>query len=173
MPQNSDSIAIKRNIWNWLALDIQLDVFQCLRAYDLYRNGRFVSRQWYNVIEQHKGMLPKFRKLMDCSEQNRLIVSNEERRQRRYDMWRAEERAKRIRRNLMWTYLLLSFLSFIAVLLAQPISAEQIAAKMLLLMEPIFWIIFMSLHVADIVLTAWHFFPNIAVVRALRDILCC
>ncbi|KAI1702229.1 hypothetical protein Ddc_17222 [Ditylenchus destructor] len=130
MSKTSDSIAIKRNVWNCLALDIQLDVFQCLRAYDLYRNGRFVSRQWYNVIEQHKGMLPKFRKLMDCSEQNRLIEINEECRQRRYDMWKAEERAKRIRRNLIWTYLLLGVLNFIAILLAQPISAEQIAAKL-------------------------------------------
>ncbi|KAI1692209.1 hypothetical protein Ddc_23747 [Ditylenchus destructor] len=81
MPQTSEQIAIKRNIWNQLGLDIQLDVFQCLRAYDLYRNGRFVSRQWYNVIERHKGMLPKFRKLRDCSETNRIIERNEEYRQ--------------------------------------------------------------------------------------------
>ncbi|KAI1702228.1 hypothetical protein Ddc_17221 [Ditylenchus destructor] len=131
---NSNEIAVKRNVWNLLSLDIQLDVFQCLRAYDLYRNGRFASRQWYNVIEHHRGMLPKFRQLMDCREQNRLIESNiGECHQRQDEIWDAEERANRIRRNLMWTYLLLSILNFIAILLAQPISAEQIVAKVLLL----------------------------------------
>ncbi|KAI1702225.1 hypothetical protein Ddc_17218 [Ditylenchus destructor] len=133
MTQSSEQVAVKRNIWNQLGLDTQLDVFQCLRAYDLYRNGRFASRHWYNVIERHKGMLPKFRPLMDCRETHRIVERNVERRKRQYKIWKAEEKTKRIRRNLMWNYLLLSILSFIAVLLAQPISAEQIAAKVLLL----------------------------------------
>ncbi|KAI1706309.1 hypothetical protein Ddc_15352 [Ditylenchus destructor] len=125
-----------RNIWNQLALDTQLDVFHCLRAYDLYRNGRFVSHQWYNVIEQHREILPKFPQLMDCRKQNRIVESDtaDECRQRGYEMWKAEKRTNRIRDNLMTTYLLLSALSFIAILLAQPISAERIVAKVLLLM---------------------------------------
>ncbi|KAI1696200.1 hypothetical protein DdX_19164 [Ditylenchus destructor] len=131
---DSNQIIVKRNAWNLLPLDIQIDVFRCLRAYDLYRNGRFVSCQWHNVIEQHRGMLPRFRQLIDCREQNRLIENNE----RLYAKWDAEEkktlRRNRIARNLTWKYLQLIIISFIATLLAQPISAERITAKILLLM---------------------------------------
>ncbi|KAI1692095.1 hypothetical protein DdX_21441 [Ditylenchus destructor] len=74
LPQNSEQIPTKRNIWNQLGLDTQLDVFQCLRAYDLYRNGRFASRQWHNMIENHRGILPKFRQLPDCRESNMVGI---------------------------------------------------------------------------------------------------
>ncbi|KAI1702230.1 hypothetical protein Ddc_17223 [Ditylenchus destructor] len=134
---NSNQITVKRNVWNFLPLDIQLDVFQCLRAYDLYRNGRFVSHQWRNTIEQHKGILPKFRQLLDCREQNKLFESNDECRQRHYEMsqkiGKADERTDRINESLITAYLLLIILNFIAILFAQPISAEKIAANALLL----------------------------------------
>ncbi|KAI1707797.1 hypothetical protein Ddc_14669 [Ditylenchus destructor] len=67
----SNSSQLKRNTWNLLSLDIQLDVYRCHRAYDLYKKGINVSRQWRNTIERHKGTLPKFQ-LADCRALNKL-----------------------------------------------------------------------------------------------------
>ncbi|KAI1703553.1 hypothetical protein Ddc_16510 [Ditylenchus destructor] len=145
LESNSNQVTCKRNTWNLLSLDIQLDVFQCLRAYDLHKNGINVSRQWRNTIEQHKRTLPKFRQLTDCRAQNKLIGSNDELRQRQYQMAvqveKARERENFTRRIFMTIYLVLSIMNFFAILVVQPISAERIVAEMLLLT--------VTLHMAD------------------------
>ncbi|KAI1703295.1 hypothetical protein Ddc_16613 [Ditylenchus destructor] len=144
MPQNFESIAVKRNIWKELALDIQLDVFQYLRAYDLYRNGRFATRQWYSIIEHHKGMLPKFCHRQDWRALNRLVGDNadEARMQRNEEVRRNVEYNERIRRKVerlrnkyLATYLVLSIISFITTLTAQfgDMSVERLIATSLLL----------------------------------------
>ncbi|KAI1702173.1 hypothetical protein Ddc_17244 [Ditylenchus destructor] len=127
VPQNSEHIAVKRNIWNQLGLDTQLDVFQYLRAFDLYRNGRFVSCQWYNVIERQKEMLPKFRKLRDCSEQNKPSGDSNE------EIWRQRVEHRKIREKRIKNYTLFCIISSIAAIAAQTISIEQTSAMLLLL----------------------------------------
>ncbi|KAI1692210.1 hypothetical protein Ddc_23748 [Ditylenchus destructor] len=159
IPQSSGQIAVKDNIWNQLAFDIQLDVFQCLRAYDLYKNGRFASRHWYNVIERHKEMLPKYRKLPDCRALNQLVIGgNAEKIQRRRNEEDKILESKGIivriptlattcmlhtcitwqqicSNKCMTTYLMMSIISFIATLTAQfgDISIERLISTTLLL----------------------------------------
>ncbi|KAI1707795.1 hypothetical protein Ddc_14667 [Ditylenchus destructor] len=137
---NPTQLAVKRNTWNLLSLDIQLDVYRCLRAYDLYKKGVNVSRQWRNTIERHKGMLPKFRQLTDCRALNKLAGDS-------YDEYfrRQEEETRRNvklvlqqrrrKRNHINTYTILSIIGFIAVMMAQlgHISVERTVAMILLL----------------------------------------
>ncbi|KAI1702174.1 hypothetical protein Ddc_17245 [Ditylenchus destructor] len=127
MSQNSEAVAIKRNIWNQLGLDTQLDVFQCLRAYDLYKNGRFASRQWYDVIERHKEMLPKIRKIPHWRAQNRLSGDSNE------EIWRQRVEHRKIREKRIKNYALLCIISSIAAIAAQTISIERTSAMFLLL----------------------------------------
>ncbi|KAI1702232.1 hypothetical protein Ddc_17225 [Ditylenchus destructor] len=137
---NSNEIAVKRNVWNLFSLDIQLDVFRYLRAYDLHKKGILVSRQWRSAIEKHKGTLPKFRQLTDCRTQNRLVGDNSDERLRcREEVSRrntvAFEKSRRAYKKLIYTYIFLSIASFIAALLAQlgHISVERIVTTSLLL----------------------------------------
>ncbi|KAI1698701.1 hypothetical protein Ddc_18948 [Ditylenchus destructor] len=136
---NSIGIAVKRNVWNLFPLDIQLDVFRCLHAYDLHKKAIYVSSQWRNVLEKHKGTLPKFRQLADCRAQNKLVGDNyEENLRQREDQSRkkveAKEKYRRIREKWIQTYALLCIISFIAGLIStHPISFDEIFAKFLLL----------------------------------------
>ncbi|KAI1702233.1 hypothetical protein Ddc_17226 [Ditylenchus destructor] len=135
---NSNEIAVKRNVWNLFPLDIQLDVFRCLRAYDLYKKAIYVSSQWRNVIEKHKRTLPKFRQLTDCRVQNRLVLGNydeiwwqkqeELRKKREFREKQRKRREKSIKR-----YALLIITSSIAAIAAHPICVERISATLLLL----------------------------------------
>ncbi|KAI1702178.1 hypothetical protein Ddc_17249 [Ditylenchus destructor] len=144
MTPNLEPIAAKHNIWKKLALDIQLDVFQCLRAYDLYKNGRFASRQWFNVLERHKEMLPKFRYRQDWRAPNRLVGDNSDkaRLQRNEQVRRNVEYNVRIQRKVvrifnkyLTAYLVLSIISCISTLTAQfgDMSIERLIATSLLL----------------------------------------
>ncbi|KAI1702177.1 hypothetical protein Ddc_17248 [Ditylenchus destructor] len=139
-----EQIAVKDNIWSQLALDIQLDVFQCLRAYDLYKNGRFVSVHWYDVIERHKGMLPKFRKLPDWLALNKLVGDNsDEVRLQRNELVRRNveykerlrRKVERIRNKYLTTYLVLCIISFITSLTPQfgDMFIERLTTTLLLL----------------------------------------
>ncbi|KAI1702226.1 hypothetical protein Ddc_17219 [Ditylenchus destructor] len=138
MPQSSEPIAVKRNIWNQLGLDTQLDVFQCLRAYDLYKNGKFVSQQWSNVIERHREMLPKIRKQPDWRVQNRLAGDNyleiwQQRVEESRKRMEFREKYRKIREKRIKNYALLTTISFIIAIATQPISIERISAMLLLL----------------------------------------
>ncbi|KAI1692857.1 hypothetical protein DdX_20999 [Ditylenchus destructor] len=137
---NSTEIAVKRNDWNLFPLDIQLDVFRCLRDYDLHKKGILVSRQWRGAIERHKGTLPKFRQFVNCRAQNRLIGDNSEEHLRwREELSRrnaeADEKSRRAYKKRINTFVLLSITSFIAALVAQlgHISIERIVTTFLLL----------------------------------------
>ncbi|KAI1701425.1 hypothetical protein DdX_16104 [Ditylenchus destructor] len=137
---NSNQVAVKRDTWNLLDLDIQLDVYRALRAYDLYKKGINVSRQWRNTIERHKGTLPKFRQLTDCRALNKLAGDNYEDYFRRIeeDGRRRAERAlqqKRRRENHILIYTALSIIGFIAAVMSQlgHISAERMVTTILLL----------------------------------------
>ncbi|KAI1717619.1 hypothetical protein Ddc_09776 [Ditylenchus destructor] len=59
--ETSFSASRRANIWRLLPLEAQLDVFKCLKAYDLRKNGINVCRRWRNVINQYEKELPKFR----------------------------------------------------------------------------------------------------------------
>ncbi|KAI1708434.1 adaptor complexes medium subunit family domain-containing protein [Ditylenchus destructor] len=145
---NSCQISAQRNLWNLFSLDVQLEVFRCLRAYDLYKHGINVSRQWRNTIEYHKNTLPKLRRIpTDFREMNRLAgdICLEFRQQqaeknRKREIAEKEEAQKRLhqKRRMRFQYsaaiLLPSIFGYILALVAQrPLSTEKVIATTLLL----------------------------------------
>ncbi|KAI1709014.1 hypothetical protein Ddc_14030 [Ditylenchus destructor] len=137
---NSIQISTKRNLWNLFPLDVQLEVFRCLRAYDLYKHGINVSRQWRNTIEYHKNTLPKLRRIPnDFRALNRLAGDTYfEYRQCEIEEFRKEQRAREEERPTRFrysvAYLLPSVIGYILALVAQrPLSIDKIIATTLLL----------------------------------------
>ncbi|KAI1708436.1 hypothetical protein DdX_11817 [Ditylenchus destructor] len=141
---NSCQISTQRNLWNLFPLEVQLEVFRCLRAYDLYKHGINVSRQWRNTIEYHKNTLPKLRRIAtDFRAMNRLAGDTcleylqrqpEENRKRK----KAEQEERRTRFKYNAAFLLPSIFGYILALVAQrPLSIEKVIATTLLL-----WITF-------------------------------
>ncbi|KAI1702172.1 hypothetical protein Ddc_17243 [Ditylenchus destructor] len=136
---NSNEIAVKRNVWNLFPLETQLDVFRCLRAYDLYKKAIYVSNQWRKVIEKHKRTLPKYRQLTDHRKQNELIAGNydkirwQKEEEQTMKNWEFNKNQHKIREKRIKSYALLCSISFIAAIVAQPISVERISATLLFL----------------------------------------
>ncbi|KAI1709017.1 hypothetical protein Ddc_14033 [Ditylenchus destructor] len=141
---DSIQISTKRNLWNLFPLDVQLEVFRCLRAYDLYKHGINVSRQWRNTIEYHKNTLPKLRRIPnDFRAMNRLAGDTclefrqqqaEENRKREIALQERLRQERHTRFQYSAAFLLPSILGYVLALVAQrPLSIEKLIATTLLL----------------------------------------